>query len=259
MDVLNFLLPSASLDWVFASLLLSWLIFSLFAAFKAKKSIDFHVTASHFKNIKSSVNDLSAASRHPFWDHIVDNAPGFALVIGLLGTFLGIGMAIQGAGGILADLNSGQSSATDIRQTVGQLSPMLSEIGLKFKSSAWGIIIHIILRFTIPLFGIEEKRLNEIFKELEKDHTEEESLNSNRWDIIKQLEENMKDSLLERKSQHVMLVECLDNQNKSLAEMIGIYRSIAKIQDLQLKELNETNDAQKRIFIFLEKNILLFF
>jgi hypothetical protein len=73
-------------------------------------------------------------------------------------------------GGILADLNSNSSSATDIRQTVGQLSPMLAEIGLKFKSSAWGIIVHIVLRFAIPLFGIEEKRFNEIFKELEQDH-----------------------------------------------------------------------------------------
>ena len=256
MDILNFLLPTAGLDWVFAVLLLSWLAFALFSAAKAKTAIDAHVTASHFKNIKSSVHDLSVASRHPFWDHIVDNAPGFALVIGLLGTFLGIGMAIQGAGSILADLNSNQSNATDIRQTVGQLSPMLSEIGLKFKSSAWGIIVHIILRFSIPLFGIEEKRLNEIFKELEKDHADEEALNTKRWDIIKQLEQHMQESMANRKAQHSALIESLNTQNTELAQATELQKSSNRIQQYQLDVLSDIRNGQSKLLTMNEDLIL---
>lgn len=256
MDILNFLLPSAGLDWVFAILLLSWLAFSLFSAAKAKTAIDAHVTASHFKNIKSSVHDLSVASRHPFWDHIVDNAPGFALVIGLLGTFLGIGMAIQGAGSILADLNSNQSSATDIRQTVGQLSPMLSEIGLKFKSSAWGIIVHIILRFSIPLFGIEEKRLNEIFKELEKDHADEEALNVKRWDIIQQLEKHMQTSSLDRKSQNLAVIDTLNLQASALSQMIELQKTASRLQQYQIDALAEIRHEQKNLQAFNEDSML---
>ena len=256
MDILSFLLPTAGLDWVFAVLLISWLAFALFSAAKAKTAIDAHVTASHFKNIKSSVHDLSVASRHPFRDHIVDNAPGFALVIGLLGTFLGIGMAIQGAGSILADLNSNQSSATDIRQTVGQLSPMLSEIGLKFKSSAWGIIVHIILRFSIPLFGIEEKRLNEIFKELEKDHADEEALNTKRWDIIKQLEQHMQASMSDRRAQHTALVDSLSMQNTALLQMMELQKSLNRIQQDQLNTLFDIGNSQSKLLTTNEDLIL---
>jgi hypothetical protein len=48
MDILNFLLPTASLDWVFAVLLISWLVFALFAAAKAKKAIDEHISGIAF-------------------------------------------------------------------------------------------------------------------------------------------------------------------------------------------------------------------
>lgn len=125
-NIFAFLLPHTTLDWFFFSLLLGWLVISLIAAKKAKNNIDQRIHSSHFKNIKASVTELSTALRHPMWDHIVENAPGFALVLGLLGTFLGIGLAIAGAGQILADMNSGSTSATDMRQAIGNLSPMLA-------------------------------------------------------------------------------------------------------------------------------------
>jgi len=71
-ELMTFLLPANGMDWFFLVLLVGWAVFAMHAAAQAKKSIDIRITSSHFKNIKSSAHDLSIASRHPVWDHIVD-------------------------------------------------------------------------------------------------------------------------------------------------------------------------------------------
>lgn len=170
--LMGFLLPSSTLDWIFCVLLLSWLLLSILAAGLARASVKKLVSSPRFAALRSDPYELDLATRHPFWDDFIEHAPGFALVLGLLGTFLGIGLAIQGAGSILADLNTNAGSVTDIRQTVGQLSPMLSEIGLKFKSSAWGVLVHIFIRLILPAFGVQRLRNNAVVHKLEKDLVE---------------------------------------------------------------------------------------
>lgn len=170
--LMGFLLPSSTLDWIFCVLLLSWLLLSILAAGLARASVKKLVSSPRFAALRSDPYELDLATRHPFWDDFIEHAPGFALVLGLLGTFLGIGLAIQGAGSILADLNTNAGSVTDIRQTVGQLSPMLSEIGLKFKSSAWGVLVHIFIRLILPAFGVQRLRNNAVVNKLEKDLVE---------------------------------------------------------------------------------------
>ena len=241
--LIAFLLPQTGLDWFFFSLLLIWIIFSLYAAQQAKKNIDQRVHSSHFKNIKSSVHELSAALRHPLWDHVVESSPGFALILGLLGTFLGIGLAIQGAGQILADMNSNATSATDMRQTLGHLSPMLAEIGLKFKSSAWGIMTHIFLRFTIPAFGIEEKRSLEIFKELEQDARDEENTINERW---KRMENLLQRALFTDTAHAGSIAKVMEGQSEHLAIIANVQQSFGenvKVLGTSVKEFEKTVDA----------------
>lgn len=241
--LISFLLPQTGLDWFFFLLLLVWIVFSLYAAKQAKSNIDQRIHTSHFKNIKSSVSELSAALRHPLWDHIIENAPGFALVLGLLGTFLGIGLAIQGAGQILADMNSNATSATDMRQTIGHLSPMLAEIGLKFKSSAWGILAHIFLRFSIPAFGIEEKRSLEIFKELESDALDEENAINERW---KQMESLLQRALFTNTAQAGSIAKVLEAQGEHLAIIADVQQSFGenvRVLGTSVKEFEKTVDA----------------
>ena len=240
-ELMTFLLPANGMDWFFLVLLVGWAVFAMYAAAQAKKSIDIRITSSHFKNIKSSAHDLSIASRHPVWDHIVDNAPGFALVLGLLGTFLGIGLAIQGAGHILADLNTNASDATDIRKTIGNLSPMLAEIGLKFKSSAWGIITHIFLRVAIPAFGIEEKRLHEIFKELESDYDDEEKQKAERWAMIESVEALLSGALFAKSAEEGSLAKLLVEQNSYLNKMTTSQKNVESM----LSESLFARDAQE--------------
>lgn len=256
-NVFSFLLPSSGLDWVFFGLLLFWAAVSLYAAKQSKNTMDIRINSSRFKNIKATVDELSAASRHPVWDHLIDNAPGFALVLGLLGTFLGIGLAIQGAGLILADMNTNANSATDMRQTIGNLSPMLSEIGLKFKSSAWGILIHIFLRISIPAFGIEEKRLHEVFKELEHDHLEDERIKNERWkqienmietqaEFAKKMEKMLTEALFIKTAQEGSVAKVLESQGVHLEVIADVQKSFGqnvKTLGKSVQEFEKTVDA----------------
>ncbi len=241
--VITFLIPKTSLDWFFFCLLVGWFIFSLFAAQKAKSNIDHRIHSSHFKNIKASVTELSTALRHPMWDHVIENAPGFALVLGLLGTFLGIGLAIQGAGNILAEMNSNATSATDMRQTIGNLSPMLAEIGLKFKSSAWWILVHIALRIAIPAFGIDEKRTQEILKQLETDAVEEENSINQRWE---QMENLLQAALFTNTAQAGSIAKVMEAQTEHLAIISYVQKTFVdnvKTLGHSVKEYEKTVDA----------------
>lgn len=242
-NIFTFLLPHTTLDWFFFSLLLGWLAFSLVAAKKAKNNVHQRIHSSHFTNIKASFTELSTALRDPKWDHIVENAPGFALVLGLLGTFLGIGLAISGAGQILADMNSGATSATDMRQTIGNLSPMLAEIGLKFKCSAWGIIVHIALRLIIPVFGIEEVRSQAILKQLEKDAEQEENAVNKRWEQIESL---LQKALFTNTAQAGSIAKVMETQTEHLAIIAEVQQTFGdnvKTLGSSVKEFEKTVDA----------------
>lgn len=108
---------------------------------------------------------------NPQWDAILENGASFALIIGLLGTFLGIGLAIQDASKVIISLNDtiknpAAASTSSILNTIGSLSPVLSDIGTKFKVSAWGIIAHICIRLITPFFKIESFKKNFLIQKL---------------------------------------------------------------------------------------------
>ncbi|BCG47962.1 hypothetical protein GEOBRER4_n2820 [Citrifermentans bremense] len=171
-QLLAFLLPRSPLDFLFFIILLGWMGYSLYAANQVVKRFPALIESSPlFKHIDTgNAHDLMLAARVPRWDNVVDNAPGFALVLGLLGTFLGIGLAINHAGQILGQLSQAGTEAADITKSIANLKPMLMEIGLKFKSSAWGIMTHIALRVLIPrYFEIDRKRAEAVLKELQDD------------------------------------------------------------------------------------------
>lgn len=151
--ILHFLQPASGMDWFFFSLIWGTAAFAIFAGFRHYQVVKDSLKPERMTHLRSDLLD-----RNDFWGNISANAPGFVMILGLLGTFLGIGLAIQGAGAILATLNDNRDNVTDIQQTVGQLSPMLSEIGLKFRSSTWGILAHVLLRLILPLFDVTPLR-----------------------------------------------------------------------------------------------------
>ncbi|WP_433977538.1 hypothetical protein [Erwinia sp. E_sp_B01_9] len=83
--------------------------------------------------------------------------PGMLLILGLLGTFLGLGLALDKASAILH--NSG-TSAGAMDSSMQDLMDMMQGLGTKFKTSTWGIIAFLLLKGWEALNGFEARRLN---------------------------------------------------------------------------------------------------
>lgn len=100
-----------------------------------------------------SVNEMSAAVATA-GEKMADVMPGVLLIVGLLGTFLGLGIALNKASDILIDANSaGMDSA------MTNLMGMMEGLGTKFKTSTWGIIAFLFLKTWAAFGKYDEKRL----------------------------------------------------------------------------------------------------
>lgn len=101
-----------------------------------------------------SIHDLSEAlaSRS---EKFAEALPGILLVIGLLGTFIGLGVSLNKAAAALHNINdvAGQASA------MGNLMSMLQGLGIKFKASTWGIIGFLAMRIASSHMGYHDARL----------------------------------------------------------------------------------------------------
>jgi hypothetical protein len=78
-----------------------------------------------------------------------DMLPSLLLVFGLLGTFIGLGLALTEAAGIL-----GRGA-----DALGGLTPVMDALGSKFKISTWGILAFLFLKLWSMAFPYEEARL----------------------------------------------------------------------------------------------------
>lgn len=85
-------------------------------------------------------------------EKLAEIMPGMLLVVGLLGTFLGLGLALNHASNIL-----GQSNA--VADSMGDLLGLLRGLGTKFKTSTWGIIGFLLLKIWSEVTRFDEKRL----------------------------------------------------------------------------------------------------
>lgn len=79
--------------------------------------------------------------------------PSMLLVIGLLGTFLGVGFSLDTAAGILS--NKGDEPMALLQK----MMPMLDGMGALFKSSIYGIIFFFLFSAFRSIIGTEKKRL----------------------------------------------------------------------------------------------------
>lgn len=103
-----------------------------------------------------SVTDLwHAVATWP--EKLAEIMPGMLLVVGLLGTFLGLGLALNHASQILG--NPTALSAGGAASSMHELLGMLQGLGTKFKTSTWGIIGFVFLKIWSECTRFEEKRL----------------------------------------------------------------------------------------------------
>lgn len=95
-----------------------------------------------------------------------DIMPGMLLVIGLLGTFLGLGLALNSASSAL------QSSGEGLGAMSGDMMAMLQGLGAKFKTSTWGIIGYIFLKVVDQMAQTDEKRMMWVIEKVDLEMTQ---------------------------------------------------------------------------------------
>ena len=84
--------------------------------------------------------------------------PGLLLVIGLLGTFVGLGIALNKASEILQ-----QAQGAGMDQAMGNLMGMMEGLGTKFKTSTWGIIGFLLFKAWATKNGFDEECIKNYF------------------------------------------------------------------------------------------------
>jgi methyl-accepting chemotaxis protein len=112
-------------------------------------------SATDFAADHGSINELSHAVATRA-ERFADMVPGILLILGLLGTFLGLGVALNDAADLLAN-PPGDSGA--MSGTMSGLTHMMSGLGTKFKTSAWGIIAFLSLKAWFACLNFDDKRL----------------------------------------------------------------------------------------------------
>ena len=150
-NFLDFLLPSsAPMEWVPFSILVGLFLLGVIAY----KLVVIRTPQNHFlfgPEIEESI--------HTPWAGYVLLLPSVLLVVGLLFTFLGLGVAIQQAGGALqASHQTGPSN-----QLTEQLRTVLGLIGLKFKASVWGILLHLLAQVMASKVHQKKRMILETF------------------------------------------------------------------------------------------------
>ncbi|WP_305805107.1 hypothetical protein [Stenotrophomonas sp. YIM B06876] len=129
-----------------------------------------------------SVTDLwNAVATSP--EKIADIMPGLLLVFGLLGTFIGLGMALNNASELLD-----QSRTISTNAMNDELGVLLNNLGSKFKTSSWGIIGFISLKIYLALWRLEENRLawviDKVKDDLEKRRDEDQNSELNKQELL---------------------------------------------------------------------------
>lgn len=194
-----------------------------------------------------SVNDISHAVATTA-EKLADILPGILLVLGLLGTFLGLGLALNKASSILMDASS---STAGMDSAMSNLMGMMQGLGTKFKTSTWGIIAFLGLKAWSSVNSFEEKRLRwcirKIKGELDKKRKEEvlrdEEINSRLMRSIQKLGSDLCTTLQSEVSLNRNILEKTHEISSEQKEIVGQAKTgiqiLAKLTDLQNRKVED--------------------
>ncbi len=189
MEFLSFILPgNEPMQWFFFLIILLTCIASIQSIKRNANANNWHKnwlggdednTSSNLDSEHGSVTDISHAVATKS-EQLAEIMPGMLLIIGLLGTFLGLGLALNKASAILTESASGLANIDGV---MANLMAMMEGLGTKFKASTWGIIGFITLKAWHSWNGYEESRLRwcieKVKQELDTRRIEEGQLKAN--------------------------------------------------------------------------------
>lgn len=166
-DVLDFLLPNFSdpLQVSFMIILLVMILSTVISAHKYTGPAAWEQKWNRgTPNDNSDDLDIEHGSVTDLWhavatgpEKLAEVMPGLLLVVGLLGTFLGLGLALNHASNILGQPDA--MSASGATDSMKDLLGLLQGLGTKFKTSTWGISGFVLLKIWSEFTRFEEKRL----------------------------------------------------------------------------------------------------
>lgn len=190
-------------------------------------------------------------------EKVADVMPGIILIIGLLGTFIGLGLALDKASAIL-----GSANPDSMNDSMAQLMGMMEGLGTKFKTSTWGLMAFLLLKSILGAMDYEHKRLRwcseKINTELEKSRNDKQekdlSFQSSLLDTIVQLESGIIGS------QNNQLDQVTNNHKEKLAagessthslimKMEEVFSKQEQLMNNQLLIMKELSEKQNNLFI----------
>ena len=242
LKVFNFLvIPESSLSIVFFVLFALCFLYGVLKVVDCKHSLqDFHDNGlanyqqeMYRLNQRQFMNKFIAALSAK--EVKVTDLPNIFVSIGILGTFLGLGVAIHGAADLL------NADKVDLMQ----LNSVLSVIAFKFQTSVWGTCFSLIFqKFVLePYFVHKQEQLGEVETAIYADAVNQST--AMQWQLAEL--QGMHAALANEsdtvRSSGQNLVDALQNQSKSLSEMAE-KMNLSRLEDSarQLKEFKEVAD-----------------
>lgn len=150
--IFGFLIPAEGFQWIFLCLIFglaasNWHFVRRSANTKTWEDNWKHATSGGFDTEHGSVHDISeaVASRA---ERLAESMPGILLIVGLLGTFIGLGIALDRA----ADVVTAQKG-------IDELVGTMDGLGTKFKTSTWGILSFLIFKAWVAVSDFDGKRM----------------------------------------------------------------------------------------------------
>ncbi|MRF42641.1 hypothetical protein GIJ78_19075 [Escherichia coli] len=223
-EILTFLLPSADpLQLLFAGLIG---VLSLLTVVALRRGAREQTWASRWKGggqddldvEHGSLHEISAAVASP-GERMAEYMPGILLILGLLGTFLGLGIALNKASTILVDANAGGGMDDAMKNLMG----MMEGLGTKFKTSTWGILAFLLLKLYAARNGYEERRLRWCAKQMK-----------HAFDSSRQQRQD------ERQQAQATLLDTLARLDQNMAAQNESQRQLLDLQSRQFKHHTAT-------------------
>ena len=237
-EILSFLIPQDEFQWIFLAIIVILSGWNIYRVIKDAKLDNWEKKwAGHASDSldadHGSLSDLSqaVATQH---EKLAEIMPGLLLIIGLLGTFLGLGIALNKASIILQ-----QAQGSGMDQAMENLMGMMQGLGTKFKTSTWGIIGFLSFKAWSTKNGYEERRL--------------------RWciqKIKKQLDSDRKSRLKTEQDRDLLIVGAINSLSTSFVDEIAknrieLINSNVAVLELVKHAQTQTDEAQ-----MLGRNIL---
>lgn len=200
-----------------------------------------------------SVYDLSAVvASKP--ETLAAVLPGILLVLGLLGTFLGVGVSLNQATEVLS------VKGADPVEMISRMMPMLKGMGLTFKTSIYGVLGFLIFKLAYGWWGLENTRIRwvivqskpQIFKRNEDLHEREESRHQRLELVLQDQTKSILGQLELNKSAGDRWFENVKTQLESMATQI----SETTLNELTQSREKSSRDVSSLIGEFKNQNVL---